>query len=616
MKFVRVEMFFLVWLLPVLALAYMYGGRRRRAILNAFASVRAMTSLAPSGLVGRRRLRAALVLAAALLLVTALAGPQYGFQWQQIERRGVDIIIALDCSRSMLAGDIQPTRLDRAKREIFDLLGMLQGDRIGLVAFSGTAFLQCPLTLDYQAFNLFLDVLTPDYLPVGGTDLAAAVETAAAGFDAAGRAEKAIILITDGEQTGSGDALAAAEASGKAGIKLFCIGVGSEQGVPIPESGGGFTKDTGGRIVLSRLDEPLLTRMALVTGGSYVRSVAGDMDLDAIYHQQIRATMETATLESGRKQVWADRFQWPLALAVALLIAALGIPSVKAAVKVLPVLAILAMVLSPLPASAGPAGDGYKSYQKGDYENALKNFIDGQLADPDNPELMYNIGNAYYQTGDFEAARDNYKQALKAAGPALKQKLHYNLGNTAYRRGDLKEAVNQYEAALNLAPDDLQAKENLAFVKERQQQKQEQQQQQANGDDARQQDQSQSSNGDAQSGEKQEEQKQSRSQQQDRGEQNQAQQGQGPQHQNQEQNREQGGEQSAPHYGSEMNADQDHSQGQSTAEENQPRPAQGQALPGESMPPAAADRMLNRLRDQPGRAMMPGYRKRQVEKDW
>lgn len=229
MKFVHVEMFFLVWLLPVLALAYVYGGRRRRTILNAFASVRAITSLVPSGLVGRRRLRAALVLAAVLLLVVALAGPQYGFQWQQIERRGVDIMIALDCSRSMLAGDIQPTRLDRAKREIFDLIGMLQGDRIGLVAFSGTAFLQCPLTLDYQAFNLFLDVLTPDYLPVGGTDLAAAVQTAVGGFDAAGRAEKAIILITDGEQTGDGDPLTAAQDAQKAGIKLFCIGVGSEQ---------------------------------------------------------------------------------------------------------------------------------------------------------------------------------------------------------------------------------------------------------------------------------------------------------------------------------------------------------------------------------------------------
>ena len=519
MKFVRVEMFFLVWLLPVLVLAYMYGGRRRRAIMNAFAAARSAASLVPSGLVGRRRLRASLVLVAVLLLVVALAGPQYGFQWQQIERRGVDIIIALDCSRSMLAGDIQPTRLDRAKREIFDLLGMLQGDRIGLVAFSGTAFLQCPLTLDYQAFNLFLDVLAPGYLPVGGTDLAAAVATAAGAFDAAGRADKAVILITDGEQTGNSDPMVPVQEARKAGIKLFCIGVGSEQGVPVPESDGGFAKDTGGRIVLSRLDEPLLTRMALATGGTYVRSVAGDMDLDTIYHQQIRATMESATLESGRKQVWADRFQWPLVLAVALLIAALAIPEVKGAAKILPVVAILIMMLSPRPAAAGPTGKGYQAYQNGDYQTALKQFIDGQLADPDNPQLMYNIGNAYYKNGDFDAARDNYRQALKTADPDLKQKLHYNLGNTAYRRGDLKEAVNQYEAALNLAPDDQQAKENLAFVKERQQQKQ----QQNNSNDSRKQDQSQSSNGDAQSGKNQAQQQQPRPQQ-DSSEQSQAQQ--------------------------------------------------------------------------------------------
>ncbi|MFZ1985332.1 MAG: VWA domain-containing protein, partial [Desulfatitalea sp.] len=329
MKFARVEMLFLIWVVPLLLLAYFYGWRKRRIILERFADRRALAGLVPPGIQGRRRLRAAMVLAASLLLVVALAGPQYGFQWQTVERHGVDLIIALDCSRSMLAQDIQPTRLDRAKREIIDLLAMLQGDRVGLVAFSGTAFLQCPLTTDYSAFDLFLNVLTPDYLPMGGTDLSAALQTALAASNPKSTADKAIILITDGENTGRGDPEEAAQAAQKAGVKLFCIGVGSAEGVPVPMAGGGFQKGPDGQIVMTRMDEPLLTRMAVTTGGTYVRSVAGDMDLDVIYREHIRGEMAGATVESGRRQVWADRYQWPLALAIALLMAALAIPPVK-----------------------------------------------------------------------------------------------------------------------------------------------------------------------------------------------------------------------------------------------------------------------------------------------
>jgi Ca-activated chloride channel homolog len=250
MKFLRIDMLFFIWVVPVLALAYFYGGRKRNRILNRFARERTRKLVVPPGLENRRRWRASLVLLSVLFLVAALSGPLYGFKWQKIEQRGIDMIIALDCSRSMLATDIQPTRLDRAKREIFDLLSMLEGDRIGLAAFSGTAFMQCPLTLDYHAFNMFLDVLTPDYLPVGGTDLTAAIQTAVDGFDALSTAEKAIILITDGENTGRDDPMEAVRSAQEKGITVFCIGVGSDQGVPVPAAGGGFVKDDREQIVL------------------------------------------------------------------------------------------------------------------------------------------------------------------------------------------------------------------------------------------------------------------------------------------------------------------------------------------------------------------------------
>ena len=279
-----------------------------------------------------------------LFTAVALAGPKYGYRWQEIRQQGVDIIIALDCSRSMTAADIQPTRLERAKREVFDLLAMLQGDRVGLVAFAGTAFLQCPLTLDYDAFNLFLNSLSPDYLPVGGTDITGALATALDSFDPKSASDKAVILITDGENTGDGEPLKAAETLKEKKIKLFCIGVGGSDGVPIPEPAGGFKKDRSGQIVLSRLDENTLKKMAVVTGGTYVRSVAGDMDLDAIYTDEIRRTMEAETVSSGRKQVWEDRFQWPLALALLCLVAELMLPVTR---KTMLVSLLAALMLLP-----------------------------------------------------------------------------------------------------------------------------------------------------------------------------------------------------------------------------------------------------------------------------
>jgi Ca-activated chloride channel homolog len=603
MKFARIEMLFLIWAVPLLCLAWIYGWRRRRRILRTFAAPRTLAGIVPAGITPRRRWGAVLALAAALCLATAMSGPQYGFHWQEVERRGVDIVIALDCSRSMLATDIQPNRLDRAKREIYDLLTMLEGDRVGLTAFSGTAFLQCPLTIDYQAFNLFLEVLTPDYLPVGGTDLAAALRTAQGAFDPKAPAEKAVILITDGENTGPDDPLQTARDAQKAGIKLFCIGVGSNDGVPVPAAQGGFKKDATGRIVLSRLDESLLTRMALATGGGYVRSVAGDMDLDTIYREQIRGHMKAATVHGGRKQVWSDRFQWPLALAVLFMFIIRWMPSVK---KAAAVLLLLTLITAPAPARAGPLQQGYQAYQKGDYPKALKKFIDGQLKDPDNPEVLYNIGNAYYKNGDFAAAQDHFSQALSRAPDALKAKLLYNLGNSAYRQGQMEEAAKHYEAALKLTPEDRQAKENLAFVKQRmEQQKQQKRDQKQNQDQKKQQkNETPDQQADQNEGRQNQTPKEDQDNQQNKGRQQNA--------------KEPDQNQPAPQYGSEMKSQDQNPAAQDEKEGRQHQAAsagkqQKEAPPGQ---PSAGAQMLNRLKDQPGRALMPRYEQRQTEKDW
>jgi Ca-activated chloride channel family protein len=603
MTFFRTEMLFFIWAVPLVLLVILYGMRRRREIMQGFSSHHGLLAIAPENVSRRRWIKAGLLMAAVSFTAVALAGPQYGYRWQEIRQRGVDIIIALDCSRSMTAADIKPNRLERAKREVFDLLAMLQGDRVGLVAFAGTAFLQCPLTLDYSAFNLFLNALSPDYLPVGGTDITSALETAMNSFDANSTADRAVILITDGENTGPVDPLKTAESLRESEIKLFSIGVGGTDGVPIPEPAGGFKKDRNGQIVLSRLDEDTLKKMAVVTGGTYVHSVAGDMDLDAIYSAEIRGKMDAETLTSGRKQVWEDRFQWPLALALICLAAELMLPVTRKSVATA---LIVGLVLFPVQsANANDTHDGITAYEQGDFEQALKHFTDAQLNAPEKPEHLYNVAGAYYKTGDFDAAVNHYQQVLETDDVQLKQKAHYNLGNAEFRRGNPKEAVSHYEAALAIDPDDRLTKENLEFVKkvlDRQQQQQsakggkENQEKQDSKDQSNDAEQSQN-NQDAQQPEQQQQEASGSEARQD-GE----------------------SEQQRPEFGDEMNQQEQPGGQPETPQEDRQEAAQTQAAQpqqGEQgNDPEQAERMLNRLQDQPGRALMPTTGKRSVEKDW
>ena len=616
MKFSQIEMLFLIWAIPVFFLVILYGMKTRQTILNRFASSRSLAAIVSETGAKRRWIKAGLILCSLLFICVALSGPQYGYKWQTIEQKGVDIIVAIDLSRSMLATDIQPTRLDRAKREIYDLLTMLQGDRMGLVAFAGTAFLQCPLTLDYEAFNIFLNSLTPDSMPVGGTDISGAIATSLSAFDPKANSQKAVILITDGENTGKADPIESAENARKADVKLFCIGVGSDQGVPIPAETGGIKKDRSGNIILARLDEETLKKMAVLTGGAYVRSVAGNMDLDVIYTTEIREKMEASTLSTDKKQIWEDRFQWVLALAVIALAAELLIPAVR---QKSAILAMAFLLLWSVPVHAGnPLREGIDAYNQGAYDKALKLFIDAQLDHPDSPDILYNIGNAYYHTGDFESAAKSYKEALKAENKLLRQKAYYNLGNADFRKKRYEDAVKNYEEALKLNPDDVQAGQNLEYVKQVMEQVKDQQNQQQPGDKDKNKEDSESKDPSQEGQEPEKKADQSEPSPQDPGEQGQ------PDEKKSEEDK------SSPDFGKEM-ADQNEQGAEdqkNTAEtkpdqqkpESQNPPEVSAAKPdGDSENAEAkknAEHILNRLKDQPGKAMIPAYRKTEVEKDW
>ncbi len=502
----------LFWLIPAMLLFYIYAFKKKARLIELFCKKDLKAFIIPHYSTARQWFKAFLVMLGILTIIFALMRPRWGFHWEEIKRVGIDIIVAVDCSQSMMAEDVQPNRIERAKREIQDILNMLEGDRIGLVAFAGTSFVQCPLTLDYGAFRIFLDYLDTDLIPVQGTAITKAIQEAIGCFDRTQKGSKAIILITDGEDH-EGDPLEAAKEAKNRGVKIFTIGIGKEGGAPIPEKDkSGFKKDKQGAVILTKLDEKTLQRIALETGGSYVRSVTGDLDLEKIYKEGIKG-MEQKELASTKKRIWEERFQWFLLFAIIFLTIDMTFPERRRGLRVkkisqnalpfllafvLPAILLLCFIIlrTPVPATGGilPSSkpkEGIKMYNTKDYDKALSTFLDAQIDSPDDPLLQYNIGNTCYRMGNYEEASRNYLSAANMAKDIeLEEKAYYNLGNSAYRMGKLDEAVNWYMKALELKPDDEDAKHNLEFVrneiKRRINENLEQQKKQENGGDEQQ----------------------------------------------------------------------------------------------------------------------------------
>ena len=305
-----------LWLLPVAVLALVVRSRQKKRAIEQFADRELLIRLAGRKLRGREFLKGLLLLCALGFMILALAGPRWGSRYQEVSQKGVDIMILMDVSSSMLVADMDPNRLEHARREVLDFLRVVQGDRVGLVAFSGAAFVQCPLTLDYEALKMFLDGLAPGLIPVPGSDLGAAIDTALSSFDFEAETDKVILLITDGEDNERRGVEAARRAMGK-GIKIFVFGMGEPSGGPVPaiDGGEGFKKDKQGKLVLSRLDEEGLKKIAAMTGGTYARSVAGDLDLDILYFDGIKFSTQAETLKSGKIKVYEERFPIFLLLA-------------------------------------------------------------------------------------------------------------------------------------------------------------------------------------------------------------------------------------------------------------------------------------------------------------
>jgi len=323
-----------LWVVPVLGLLYALAARDRERTLARFGDAALVRRLTGSVSVGARRAKGLAQLAAVALLVVALARPQFGTRVETVRTRGQDIVVAVDLSASMLAEDVAPSRLERARLAILRLMDQLDGDRIGLVAFAGDAFVQSPLTTDYAAAGLFLNAMSPDLMPIQGTDLGEALRVSLDALEEGAREAKVLVLITDGEDH-EGTYEEQLERLRALDVQLHVVGIGSSEGVPIPvfdERGSrdGFLRDEDGAIVTTRLDEATLRRMVRSNGGSYVRAGSGGSDFEELVDRIAAGVGEE--LEAREITQFEEQYQVFLGLALALLVLELAVSDRKRAV--------------------------------------------------------------------------------------------------------------------------------------------------------------------------------------------------------------------------------------------------------------------------------------------
>jgi len=489
MSFGAPQWFMGLLLLPILAVLFIWAERRGGKRLQEFASARLLPQLAGTVNRFRRILRFALLLLGFALAIVALAQPRWGYTFQDVQRKGLDLLIAVDTSRSMLSNDVQPNRLERVKLATQDMLNELRGDRIGLIAFAGRAFLQAPLTIDEGALIESINDLDTKTIPEGGTNISQAIALAVQTFGKSATGNRALIIFTDGEEL-SGDAAKSAKEATDAGVRIFTVGVGTPEGSLIPiagEQGGtAFVKDPSGQVVKSKLDEKRLKEIAQVTGGFYLHLESGPQSMKQLYTEGI-AKMTAAEFDVRLSSRPIERYEWPLSAAVLALAMSMLIGERKrvrvrsgsrAPIKIAATVAALVITSFQYAFATAP---GLQLYRNGKYPEAYQRFQDDLKSNPNSSvkdKIQFDAGAAAYQMRDYNKAAEAFSQALLTKDKGLQGNSHFNLGRTLEERADmsktdedaLKDLTNaqtHYEDTLKLDPNNKAAKANLEAVKEK-----------------------------------------------------------------------------------------------------------------------------------------------------
>ena len=481
------QWFWALLALPFLAAIFLRAEKQAVLRLREFVSERLLPALARTVDRRRRTFRFILTLLGLALAIGALAQPRWGYTYDDAKRKGLDLILAVDTSRSMLSNDVLPNRLQRVKLATQDLINELQGDRVGLVAFAGRAFLQAPLTIDYDAAVEAITDLDTTTIPEGGTNMSDAIDLAVRTFGKSAIGNRAVIVFTDGEEL-SGDAVKTAKAAADAGVRVFTVGVGTPEGslIPLAGEGGGtsFVKDSKGQVVKSKLDEKRLREIAESTGGFYLHLDDGPRTMKQLFSEGL-AKMQAGDIDARLSRRPIERYYWPLGAAIFCLAVSFVLrerkrvraaaPRSDASKRTLAMAATL-LFLTNISFAASPGLDAYRdnkfpeAYQE--FEKTLKNHPQSHATD----KIEFDAGAAAYKMKDYTKALNSFSQALLSPDAGLQSRSYYNLGNTLYQRGDsqkkddekLKDwtnALQHYEQSLKITPDNKEAKENLEYVK-------------------------------------------------------------------------------------------------------------------------------------------------------
>ena len=516
----------LILLIPLMYIAYWLMRRWRKRRIARFGDPDLVSSLAP--LVPRRKgwLKLTLISLALLFFAIGMARPQLGAILKEKQVRGAEIMVVLDVSNSMLAEDYSPNRLERAKLAISKLVDELQGDRIGLIIFAGESFVQLPVTSDYVSAKIFLSSITTESVPVQGTAMGEAIRTAIKSFTSESENSRAIILITDGENH-EDDPVAAARDAVDMGARVFCIGVGSPEGKPIPVDGE-LLKDKDGNIVVTRLDEATLKEVASAGKGLYVRAGNTEFGLNPVI-DEIRS-LDEKDFQSVVFEEYDEQYMYFFAIALIFMLIEFMISDTRNRRSLFGggkgmVAALILMLASPVMLQAqsdrSEVRAGNREFKKGEFREAELDYKRALVEDSTSITAKYNLGNALYRTESYSEAELYLKglgDSLKSVSPSRASDCFHNSGNLALKQKKYQEAVDAYKESLRLEPDNFETKSNLAYAQKmlkEQQQQQQQQNQNQQQDQKDQQDQDQNKEQDQQNQDNQQNQQNQQQQQQD-----------------------------------------------------------------------------------------------------
>ncbi len=503
-----------LWAIPLLLLLFFWFLRWKRKMLKQYGEFKVISRLIPEMSGAKQWFKLLIILLALVSLIVGITNPQIGSKLEKSERKGVDIIIALDVSNSMLAEDIKPNRIERARQAVSRFIDRLSDDRIGLIVFAGKAYPMLPLTNDFAAAKMFLANADNNIVSVQGTSIADAIDLAMRSFTQ-GPQGKALVIITDGEDH-EGEVMNKVEEAVSKGIVIHTIGIGSPQGVPIPfyrnDMRVGFRTGNDGQTVITKLNESILQQIAMAGQGAYVRASNAQFGLTRIFEEINK--MEKGTLDDARAFAEFDsRFYYFLFVALFLLIFEMLIYErssrwMRKFSRLIPILFVLFSLNVNAQSENKSIRRGNRAYTSEKFQDAELQYRKALEKNQNSFKGNFNLGNSIYRQENFEEASNAFQRAI--ANQTDKNKLSsafYNYGNSLLQNQKIPESIEAFKNALRLNPSDDDARYNLAYAMNMLQQQQEQQQQQGDGNNNEQE------NKDNQNNQEQQDNKQDQSQQ-------------------------------------------------------------------------------------------------------